>query len=304
MFDGGDICNDITFKWISLVLPDDESILVPVMPFCIIQQAITRANVDPVLCHHMVSLGHNELTYLQVQVQVGFIHSSIHSFIHLLILWFIHLFHWYIDWSIDTSVKWSINWLETHKTISTPSGLIIMAAILQTTFSMHFLKYIFILWSAFQGIPLSINQYSGLPNGLAPHDDVIKWKHFPRYWPFVREIHRSPVNFPHKGQWRGALMFSLMYAWINDCVNNREAGDLRLQHGHYDVIVMQQMTNHYLKQWWPSSLTHLLRDKMAAISQAIFSDAFSWMKRFVFCLKFPWWLFLRVQLKRTKQWFR
>ena len=70
------------------------------------------------------------------------------------------------------------------------------------------------------------------------HDDVIKWKHFPLNWPFVREIHRSPVNFPHKGQWHGALMFSLIYAWINDWVNNREAGDLRRQHGHYDVIVM------------------------------------------------------------------
>ena len=70
------------------------------------------------------------------------------------------------------------------------------------------------------------------------HDDVIKWKHFPRNWPFVREIHRFPVNFPHKGQWRGALMFSLIYAWINDWVNNREACDLRRQHGHYDVIVL------------------------------------------------------------------
>ena len=48
------------------------------------------------------------------------------------------------------------------------------------------------------------------------HDDVIKWKHFPRYWPFVRGIHRSPVNSPHKGQWRGALMFSLICARIND----------------------------------------------------------------------------------------
>ena len=57
------------------------------------------------------------------------------------------------------------------------------------------------------------------------HDDVIKWKHFPRYWPFVRGIHRSPVNSPHKGQWRGALMFSLICAWINGWVNNREAGD-------------------------------------------------------------------------------
>ena len=43
-------------------------------------------------------------------------------------------------------------------------------------------------------------------------DDVIKWKHFPRYWSFVRGIHRSPVNSPHKGQWRGALMFFLWSA--------------------------------------------------------------------------------------------
>ena len=70
------------------------------------------------------------------------------------------------------------------------------------------------------------------------YDDVIKWKHFPRNWPFVRKIHRSPVNFPHKGQWRGALMFSLIYVWINDWANNREAGDLRRYPVHYDVIVM------------------------------------------------------------------
>ena len=44
------------------------------------------------------------------------------------------------------------------------------------------------------------------------HDGVIKWKHFSRYWPFVRGIHRSPVNSPHKGQWRGVLMFSLICA--------------------------------------------------------------------------------------------
>ena len=40
-------------------------------------------------------------------------------------------------------------------------------------------------------LPINIGLY---------HDDVIKWKHFPRYWPFVRRIHRSPVNSPHKGQ--------------------------------------------------------------------------------------------------------
>ena len=66
------------------------------------------------------------------------------------------------------------------------------------------------------------------------HDDVIKWKHFPRYWPFVRGIHRSPVNSPHKGQWRGALIFSLICVWINGWVNKRKAGDLRRYRVHYD----------------------------------------------------------------------
>ena len=45
------------------------------------------------------------------------------------------------------------------------------------------------------------------------------------------------VNSPHKGQWRGALMFSLICVWINDWVNNREAGELTRH--HYDVTVMQ-----------------------------------------------------------------
>ena len=70
------------------------------------------------------------------------------------------------------------------------------------------------------------------------HEDVIKWKHSPRYWTFVRGIHRSPVNSSHKGQWRGALMFSLICAWINDWVNNRDAGDLRRHRTHFDVTVM------------------------------------------------------------------
>ena len=64
-------------------------------------------------------------------------------------------------------------------------------------------------------------------NEIRFHEDVIKWKHFPRYWPFVREIHR----------WRGALMFSLICVWINGWVNNGEAGDLRRYRANYDVIL-------------------------------------------------------------------
>ena len=86
-------------------------------------------------------------------------------------------------------------------------------------------------------------------------DDVMKWKHFPRYWPFVRVIHRSPVNSPHKGQWRGALMFSLICA-------------------HYDVIVMtfclvivavgivivqSDLTDEYLSRLYPNLSIYLQR---------------------------------------------
>ena len=63
----------------------------------------------------------------------------------------------------------------------------------------------------------------------------MKWKHFPRYWPFVRGIHRGPVNSPHKGHWPGALMF------------------LRSHRAHYDVIVMHFSTHCYMN--WHLSLT-------------------------------------------------
>ena len=63
------------------------------------------------------------------------------------------------------------------------------------------------------------------------HDDVIKWKH----------CHRC---IPHtKGQWRGALMFTLISARINGWVNNRGASDLRRHRTHYDVTAM--ILNHY-----------------------------------------------------------
>ena len=87
-------------------------------------------------------------------------------------------------------------------------------------------------------------------DALAPHGTGLSWlitiammtssngKKNPRYWSFVRGIHRSPVTPPHKGQWRGVLMFSLICAWINSWVNTREAGDLRRNFAYYDVSVM------------------------------------------------------------------
>ena len=61
---------------------------------------------------------------------------------------------------------------------------------------------------------------------------------FSRYWPFVRGIHRSPVNSSHKSQWRGAMMCSLIWVWTNSWTNTGDTGDLRRHYSHYDVIVM------------------------------------------------------------------
>ena len=62
---------------------------------------------------------------------------------------------------------------------------------------------------------VDLKSYSTLYDLLYSHDDIIKWKHFLHYWPFVWGIHRSPVNSPPKGQCRGALIFSLT------CFNKR-----------------------------------------------------------------------------------
>ena len=89
-------------------------------------------------------------------------------------------------------------------------------------------------------LSISVTPQFDLHTKHVKYDDVIQWKHFQRNWPFVRGIHRSPVNSPHKGQWRGALMFSLICAWINAWVNNHEASDAKRYRAHYDVIVMNR----------------------------------------------------------------
>ena len=76
---------------------------------------------------------------------------------------------------------------------------------------------------------------------LCSHDDVIKWKRFPRNWPFARGIHQSPVNSHQKGQWRRALILSLICPRINGWVKNHEAGDLRRHRTHHDATLMNDI---------------------------------------------------------------
>ena len=108
---------------------------------------------------------------------------------------------------------------------------------------------------SFKKMHVKMSSVKRRPFCLGLHDDIIKWKNFLHYWPFVQGIHRSPVNSPHIGQWCGALIFSLICVWINSWVNNHEAGDLRCYRAHYDVSVMQcvkEPGHEYLGQW-PSS---------------------------------------------------
>ena len=63
-------------------------------------------------------------------------------------------------------------------------------------------------------------------------------KHLPHYWLFVRGIHRSSVDSPYKDKWHGALMFSLICAWINGWATNGAVDDLGRHRAHYDGTVM------------------------------------------------------------------
>ena len=63
--------------------------------------------------------------------------------------------------------------------------------------------------------PLCCTRIADVMVLIAGHDDVIKWKHFPRYWPCVRGIHRWPVDSLHKGQSHGTSMFYLICAYTN-----------------------------------------------------------------------------------------
>ena len=83
-------------------------------------------------------------------------------------------------------------------------------------FNVNHLQKIISVFPSRRCFILPIAQPSGcLEISSAIPDDVIKWKPFPCYRPVVRGIHRSPVDSPHKSQWRGGLMFPLICALVN-----------------------------------------------------------------------------------------
>ena len=123
------------------------------------------------------------------------------------------------------------------------------------------------------------------PKNTSDGAEFTWWRHqmetFSALLAILRGIHRSPVNSPHKGQWRGALMFSFICVWINGWVNNREAGDLRRHCAQYDVTVM----------------THWDPDEIIVFIQTTFSQPSTWIKIIAFWFKLTGMSIIRVDNK-------
>ena len=122
------------------------------------------------------------------------------------------------------------------------------------------------------------------PLSLCPlvlHDDVIKWKHFPRYWPFVRGIHRSPTNSPHKGQWRGALMFSLICVGLNWL--NKQSW------GWWFETLSCQLWRHSNDE---PKMTGLAHSRIVYITVGMFTSC--WVRRSLTSSKIFWWRLWRL----------
>ena len=100
-------------------------------------------------------------------------------------------------------------------------------------------------WVLFSYVMVILSSVSGFMWSICPYPSWLRhWSWWRHQMETFSELlahcagNSSPVNSPHKGQWCGALVFSLICAWINGWVNTREAGDLRRHRAHYDVTVM------------------------------------------------------------------
>ena len=130
---------------------------------------------------------------------------------------------------------------------------------------------------------------------MFPCDDVFMWpmtqqrtsneERLSMAWPWWRHrmetfstllplkgINRSPVNSPHKGQWRRAVMFSLIWAWTNSWASIRDAGDLRRHRAHYDLTVMVFMVTSRTLLDTPQPSTWSMKGALLKVSMKTCSE--------------------------------
>ena len=141
-----------------------------------------------------------------------------------------------VNWTLRNKLQWAFNWNSNILIQENALETVVceMASILSRPQCVQ-LKVInkpaFVVWKyQILGCNETENEFI-----LVQHAAVAWWRHQMETFSALLALcaGNSPVQVtsPHKGQWRGALMFSLVYAWINDWINNREAGD-------WDAIVV------------------------------------------------------------------
>ena len=81
------------------------------------------------------------------------------------------------------------------------------------------------------------------------------------------------VNSPHKGQWRGTFMLSLISALTNGWVNNRDAGDSRPHRALYDVTVMWMANMENICYWTRMHEPDIMRKEIHSVSYISWTTA-------------------------------
>ena len=138
----------------------------------------------------------------------------------------------------------------------------------------------------------------------------------------THKVFYSMINFMRVFYDRYIWMFSTV---CSGCLSLRYPGEMvDILHGsrvlivhwgllsfvHVLCLLFHFVSNVFYYWWlriilrWFNWLTHWGWDKMAAISQTTFSNAFSWMKMHEFRWTFHWNLYLSVKLTASQHWFR
>ena len=71
------------------------------------------------------------------------------------------------------------------------------------------------------------------------HDEVMKWTHFSQYWPFVREIHLSPVDSLYKGPMMQSFDISIDNS-LCKLLNKQSRGRWIKTPWSFDIAVMEK----------------------------------------------------------------
>ena len=105
-------------------------------------------------------------------------------------------------------------------------------------------SFVRFLWKIYREISRVHFIFTGIRFGKIPYPAPCLFFGTEAWWRHQMETFSALLAFfAHKGQWRGALIFSLIYAWTSSWAYNGDTGDLRRHCAHYDVIVMASAMN-------------------------------------------------------------